>query len=116
MNPWLFLLAAIVTEVMGTSVMKLASGEAPITGHLAMYVLITLSYYCLARAVEHIPLGVAYALWEALGLLLIALVGLTLFAESLSLWQWLGMLLLLSGIALLKVGTRDSADEQGEAS
>lgn len=101
MNPWFFLLAAIACEVLGTSVMKMANAEAPLLGHLAMYVLIILAYYFLVRAMERIPLGIAYALWEAVGLVMIALVGVIVFSESLSAWQALGLFLLLSGIGLL---------------
>ena len=108
---WCFLIAAIIAEVLGTSAMKLASGSAPLVGYLAMYPLIALSYYCLARAVERIPLGVAYALWEALGLSLIAVAGALLFAEYLSALQLLGIGLLLGGIALLKAGTHEPAAE-----
>ncbi|GAA5135702.1 DMT family transporter [Alloalcanivorax gelatiniphagus] len=110
MNPWFFLLAAIACEVLGTSLMKLANVEAPLLGHLAMYVLITLAYYFLARAMERIPLGIAYALWEAVGLVLIALVGVVVFSESLSPWQALGLFLLLGGIGLLNGDTANQAE------
>ena len=113
---WLFLLAAIIAEVLGTSAMKYASGSAPLAGYLAMYPLIALSYFCLARAVQRIPLGVAYALWEGLGLTMIALVGTLLFAEPLSTCQTIGILLLLGGIALLKSGTHEGTHEGGHAS
>lgn len=109
MNPWLFLLGAIVAEVLGTSLMRLPLSEAPMVGYPAMYALIIVSYYCLARAVEHISLGVAYALWEVLGLQLIALTGLLVFAEPLAPLQWLGVALMPLGIVLLKAGTRGPA-------
>ena len=76
MNPtrpyhWLCLLAAIVFEVAGTTVMKLSFGwsfaHAALAGLVIMWIAIGLSYYSLAKATTGLPVGVAFAFWEARG-------------------------------------------------
>lgn len=71
---WLLLLTSIVLEVAGTTVLKLSQTSWPLTGMIIMYVLLGFSYFFLARAVIKIPIGVAYAFWEGLGLVFITVV------------------------------------------
>ncbi len=111
MKYWLFLAISIIAEVSGTLSMKYASLYGGQVGHLVMYAMITLSYVALSVAIKRIALGVAYALWEGVGVLLITLCSVTLFAESLPLMKALGLLVLVAGIVLLNGGT-DKADKQ----
>ncbi len=62
--------------------------------------------YFLAFAVKKIALGVAYALWEGIGILLITLFSVLLFDESLSLLKIAGLTTLVIGIVLIKSGTQ----------
>ena len=105
MKYWLFLAVSIVAEVTGTLSMKYASLSGGQAGHLVMYAMIALSYIALSVAIKRIALGVAYALWEGIGVLLITLCSVTLFAESLPLMKALGLMVLVVGIVLLNGGT-----------
>lgn len=71
MRSWIYLFIAIVAEVIGTTSMKFAATQSPLLGHALMYSMIGLSYGFLALAVKRVPLGVAYALWEGIGIVLI---------------------------------------------
>jgi len=63
---------------------------------------------------KKIALGVAYAMWEGVGIILISLCSLWLFDETLSAGQLFGLVLLILGITLIKIGTRATAPkEQG---
>ncbi|MFS1539973.1 MAG: multidrug/spermidine efflux SMR transporter subunit MdtJ [Candidatus Phlomobacter fragariae] len=103
---WTFLALAIVTEVIGTLFMKYSSVSGDMTGLLVMYFMITSSYILLAMAVKKVALGVAYALWEGIGVIFITAFSVLLFNESLLLMKIIGLALLLMGIALIKSGTK----------
>jgi spermidine export protein MdtJ len=71
--------------------------------------------YILAFAVKKIALGVAYALWEGIGILLITLFSVLLFDEALSLVKMAGLATLVVGIVLIKSGTQKAVKQPTEA-
>lgn len=103
---WILLALAIVTEITGTLSMKWASVSDGHTGYILMLAMIALSYIFLSFAVKKIALGVAYALWEGVGILLITLFSVMLFDESLTPMKAAGLATLVMGIVLIKSGTR----------
>lgn len=116
---WLCLLGSIIFEVTGTSVMKLSQNGWPMLGMGVMYVLLGLSYFCLAKAVLRLPVGVAYAFWEGLGLALITLVSVFLLGERLDAPRMVALAMILGGTLLVHHGTEDgnvaAPAEQGGA-
>ncbi len=103
---WACLTVAIVAEVVGTSFMAHAARDGGWTGYLVMAGALALSYFFLAQSVRRIAVGVAYAVWEGLGLTLLTVVGLTVFGESLSLQQLAGLVLAVVGIVCVTLGRR----------
>lgn len=106
---WIFLASAIVTEVIGTLSMKYSSVSGDMTGLLVMYFMIASSYILLAMAVKKVALGVAYALWEGIGVVFITAFSVLLFNESLPPMKLIGLALLIVGIALIKSGTKKTS-------
>ena len=106
---WILLALAIVAEITGTLSMKWASVSDGNTGFILMLVMIALSYIFLSFAVKKIALGVAYALWEGIGIVLITLFSVMLFDESLTVMKAAGLATLIAGIVLIKSGTRKPA-------
>lgn len=106
MRHWVYLGLAILAEVLGTCFMKWGSDHGQPAGLLAMFVLLGLSYYALSLAVRQVPVGVAYAIWEGVGIVCITGVSLMLFGEHMSGSKAAGMLAVLAGIVLLKHGVR----------
>ncbi|EPA2067906.1 multidrug/spermidine efflux SMR transporter subunit MdtJ [Enterobacter hormaechei] len=111
---WILLALAIVAEITGTLSMKWASVSDGSTGFILMLVMITLSYIFLSFAVKKIALGVAYALWEGVGILLITLFSVMLFDETLTTMKIAGLTTLVAGIVLIKSGTRKPAKQHKE--
>ena len=97
---WILLGLAIATEITGTLSMKWASVSEGNGGFILMLVMISLSYIFLSFAVKKIALGVAYALWEGIGILFITVFSVLLFDEI------AGLTTLVAGIVLIKSGTR----------
>jgi spermidine export protein MdtJ len=110
---WVLLALAIVAEITGTLSMKWASVTDGHTGFILMLVMIALSYILLSFAVKK-SLGVAYALWEGIGILLITLFSVVLFDEALSPLKIAGLMTLVAGIVLIKSGTRKAVNTPQE--
>lgn len=106
MSSWIYLLGAILSEVIGTVSIRLLMTSSPVYGYMFMYFMIMLSYLLLARAIKRIPLGVAYALWEGVGIVLITASSAVLFREYVSSCKALGLGIMISGIFFLKSGSR----------
>lgn len=105
---YLYLAVAIVGEVIATSFLKLTSGERAVwwaypivvVGYLTAFTALSLS---LGKGV---PLGIAYAIWAGIGVVLVAIVSWLAFGETLTLLQLVGMALVVGGVALLELGGR----------
>ncbi|QIX98513.1 MULTISPECIES: multidrug/spermidine efflux SMR transporter subunit MdtJ [Cedecea] len=102
---WILLGLAIVAEITGTLSMKWSSVSENNAGYIFMLVMIALSYILLSFSVKKIALGVAYAMWEGIGILFITVFSVLLFDESISPLKILGLTTLVVGIALIKSGT-----------
>lgn len=102
---WILLALAIVAEITGTLSMKWSSVNDNNAGYIFMLVMISLSYILLSFSIKRIALGVAYAMWEGIGILFITLFSVLLFDESISLLKMTGLITLVVGIALIKSGT-----------
>lgn len=99
---YIFLLFAVIAEVLATSLLKSAlNAEYRILGFLGMYALLVLSYYFMALSLNRLSISVAYAIWEVLGGICVALIGIIYFKEILSLQQTLGIILSFCGIACI---------------
>ncbi|MBG6247271.1 MULTISPECIES: multidrug/spermidine efflux SMR transporter subunit MdtJ [Symbiopectobacterium] len=103
---WIFLACAIAAEIIGTLSMKYASLSGNPLRHMVMYGMIALSYLLLSIAIKRVAMGVAYALWEGIGIIFITLFSVMLFDESLSVLKVIGLAILLVGILLVKSGVR----------
>lgn len=101
---WIFLILAILTEVIATSSLKISHHQ--ISGYLMMGIFIIISYYFMGLCVRVIPIGTAYAIWEALGVSLIVLIGIVIFGEKLTLHQFIGISLGIIGIILINLGEK----------
>ncbi len=112
MRYWLLLIMAIAAEIVGTLSMKWASVNDDKAGFIFMLMMIALSYIFLSFAVKRIALGVAYAIWEGLGILFITLFSVLLFGESLSAMKIAGLITLVTGVALIKSGTLTRKEQQ----
>ncbi|MGE6122475.1 DMT family transporter [Aeromonas media] len=101
----LFLTGAILTEVAGTSTMALIpESEAGWLNYLPMWLLIALSYLLLAKAAKTISIGIAFALWEGLGIALITAVSVLFLGYELSVQEWVGLALAIVGIVMVTLG------------
>ena len=100
---WLFLLIAILTEVVGTSLMKASQGLTRLLPTIFMFVLYAISFVFMALALRKIEVGIAYAIWSGLGTALIAMIGIAWFRESFNFPKLIGIALIIGGVVLLNL-------------
>ncbi len=100
---WLYLLIAILTEVVGTSLMKASQGLTRVVPTVFMFVLYAVSFVFMALALKKIEVGVAYAIWSGLGTAMIALIGIAWFRESFNVPKLVGIILIIAGVVLLNL-------------
>lgn len=105
MNPYVFLAIAIVSEVFGSSMLKLSSGFKRLLPSIGVIVGMSVAFYCLSLALKTIPLGTAYAIWSGIGTALTAIVGVIIYKEGFNLKKCLGLVLIIGGVVVLKLST-----------
>ncbi|MEM9780869.1 MAG: multidrug efflux SMR transporter [Pseudomonadota bacterium] len=98
---WVYMVIAIVGEVIGTSALKASEGFTRPAPSALLVVSYAISFYCLSLALRTLPVGVAYALWAGLGIVLIALVGFTVFGQRLDAAAIAGIGLILAGVVVI---------------
>ena len=109
---YVFLGLAIIGEVIATTFLKFTSGERTIwwaypivgVGYVLAFWMLSLT---LGRGV---PLGIAYALWAGIGVVLVAVISWVVFGESLTWLQIVGMALVIAGVMLLELGARHTTE------
>lgn len=109
MKSHLFLLGAILSEVVATSALK-ASDNFTRPGPTAIVVAgYALAFWLLSFTLRTMPVGLAYAIWSGLGMVLIAVAGWLLYGQRLDAWAWLGLALIIAGVLVLQLLSKSSA-------
>ena len=103
MNPWLLLAIAIVAEVVGTSALKASAGFTRLAPSVVVVLGYAVAFYCLSLVLKTIPVGVAYAIWSGLGIVLITVVAWVVYDQAIDLAAALGMALIVAGVVVLNV-------------
>lgn len=101
---WVYLFAAIVLELAGTTTMKLSQGFSKLWPSVLMFVFYVLSLSILNLALKRIDVSIAYAIWSGVGTALIAVIGMVLFKEALTPMKAGSILLIIIGVVGLNLG------------
>ena len=103
MKNWLFLAIAIVSETIATSALKSSVGFTRLMPSLLVVAGYGIAFYFLSLTLRTIPIGIAYAVWSGVGIVLIALVGWLVFGQKLDTPALLGMGLIVAGVVVMNV-------------
>ena len=103
MQQWMLLAAAILSEVIATSCLKAAEGFTRLWPSIAVVVGYVLAFYFLSLTLRTIPVGVAYAIWSGVGVVLIALSGWLFLGQSLDLPALIGLALIVAGVMVINM-------------
>ncbi len=107
MNPtvigYSFLMLAIVFEVLGTTFLVKSEQFTRLVPTLFMAVLYIGSFYFLSQTIKTIPLGIAYAIWGGVGIILTAMIGFVIFKQSIDIPAVAGIALIIGGVVVINV-------------
>lgn len=97
------LLIAIALEVIGTNFLQRSQQFSKIGPTLVMGLCYAASFYFLSLALRSMPLGVAYAIWSGLGIVLVSIIGLVSFGQKLDLPAMIGLGLIIAGVLVVNL-------------
>ena len=100
---WLMFALAIIFEVAGTTCLKLSEGFSKVTPSILILVFYGLSFAAATIAVKRLDISYFYAIWAALGIVLICIIGAVYFKEPFSLLKAISMGLIVIGVAGLQL-------------
>lgn len=109
MQTFLFLFFAILSEVTGTTALKLSNGFTKPIPSIVVVIGYGASFYLLSLVLKSMPIGVAYAVWSGLGLVLTVIAGVIIWRETLDWARVLGVILILMGIVFINVVSKSTA-------
>jgi small multidrug resistance pump len=103
---YVFLAGAIIAEVIATTSLKFATGDG---NRVVPYLIVAVGYIAafvlLSQSLQKgVPLGIAYAIWAGVGVVLVVVISWLMFRESLTWVQIIGMVLVIGGVTLLELG------------
>ena len=103
-----YLIIAIIAEVIATGALKSSEGFTKLAPSLIVVVGYGIAFYFLSLVLKTIPVGVAYAIWSGLGVVLISIVAVFVFKQKLDLAAVIGILLIISGVMVINLFSNSS--------
>jgi small multidrug resistance pump len=98
---YLYLSAAIVFEVIGTVALKASDTFTRLVPTVVTLIAYPVCFFFLALTLRTIPVGIAYAIWSGVGIVLIAFIGWFWFKQTLDAPALLGLALIIAGIVVV---------------
>jgi small multidrug resistance pump len=100
---------AVLSEVIATTALKLSEGFTKLTPSIVVVVGYGFSFYLLSLSLKVLPIGVAYALWSGIGIILTVIAGIVLWKESMDWARALGIALIMAGILIINLFSKSAA-------
>lgn len=94
---------AVLSEVIGTTALKFSEGFTKLVPSLVVAAGYGLSFYLLSISLKVIPLGVAYALWSGIGIVLTVIIGMVIWREQMDWARGIGIMLIIVGILVINL-------------
>ncbi|MCW5715180.1 MAG: multidrug efflux SMR transporter [Bauldia sp.] len=98
---YVYLAAAILFEVAATSALRASDGMTRIAPTILCLIGYAAAFYLLSLTLRTVPVGVAYAIWSGVGIVLIAVIGTFWFRQPIDFAAILGMVLIVAGVGVI---------------
>jgi small multidrug resistance pump len=103
MGTYALLLVAIATEVVATTSLKASHGFTRLGPSLVVVAGYAISFYLVAKVLKRLDLGLVYATWSALGTAAVAMIGVWIYDDTVTIWRIAGLLLIVAGVMMLNL-------------
>lgn len=100
---WIYLVIAIVGEVIATSSLKAAEGFTKIVPSAIVVIGYGAAFYFLSLALKSMSLGVAYAIWCGIGIVLISFIGFLVYKQAMDIPAMAGIALIFTGVLIINL-------------
>ena len=100
---YLYLALAIISEVIATTALKFSQQFTKIIPSIVVLVGYSFAFYFLSLSLKTMSVGIAYAIWCAIGIVLINIIRWVIFKEALNIYTIIGILLIISGILVIQL-------------
>lgn len=100
---WLYLFIAIISEVVATSALKASAEFTRVVPSLIVVIGYGIAFYFLTLTLRSIPVGIAYAIWSGVGIVLISIAGIFLYKQTLDLPAMIGIALIIVGVLVINL-------------
>lgn len=108
MKYYLLLFVAIVCEVVATSFLKQTGQFTRLIPSVITVAGYAAAFYLLSIVQQHIPLGIAYAIWSGAGIVLVALVGWIAYKQHLDIPAIIGICMILGGALVINLFSKSA--------
>ena len=98
-----YLFVAIVAEVIGTTALKASEEFTKLFPSVVVVVGYGMAFYFLSLVLRTIPVGIAYAVWSGVGIVLIAIAGAVVFRQIPDVPAIIGMSLIIAGVVIMHI-------------
>ncbi|HEK0654892.1 MAG: SMR family transporter [Proteus mirabilis] len=109
MNGLTYLILAIISEVIATTVLKASDGFSRLYPSIVVVVGYCFSFWALSQVVKVMPLGIAYAIWSGLGIVLVSVAAVFVYQQKLDLPAIVGMTLIIVGVLVINLLSNSTA-------
>ena len=103
MNKWAYLLLAIISEVTATASIKSTEEFTNLIPSVVVILGYCAAFYFLSLTLDEIPLGIAYAIWSAVGIVGVALIAVIFHGQRLDTGAMVGIGLIIAGIVIMRL-------------
>lgn len=109
MKNFLFLLIAIVSEVIATSALKASNEFSKLVPSVITVVMYAVAFYFLSLTLRSIPVGIAYAIWSGIGIVLVTAVAVVFYGQKPDLPAIIGMAFIILGVVIINLFSKMNA-------
>jgi small multidrug resistance pump len=100
---------AVLSEVSATTALKFSEGFTKLIPSVVVVLGYGLSFYFLSLTLKVMPIGIAYALWSGIGIILTVIAGMVLWRETMDWARGIGIFLIMVGILIINLFSKSAA-------